>query len=381
MCGLVGSSGYLTQNDVKAFTLLFHTNVWRGIDGCGLIRLFTRYDDKKKKTKNWYSYHNEFLPSSEYVLTEDYFKLIDKVDCRLLAGHSRAATKGKVNVENTHPFECGNIIGMHNGTIHGKFEGSNQYETDTEALFHLIDKYGLKEALDKAYEQSTSMAYCLVYYDRDKDRVFIIRDGNRPLFIAKHKNLPGKIFWASEKSMLIYALDKSNSLNDYEIYQLPVGDLIEINPFASDPKDRVIYHLNWYKHKPKVITYSNRVHYSNSEGNRWHNHYNQNDHPFRDYDKDTTQTVDDDKDKLIKIQIGNFKVTKKVFNDTLQKGCMMCGSPHLLMNGNFDMRFPKNETADYLCSDCFESYTAEQFAEWYGIDKSTFVIPRFAETA
>jgi len=36
---------------------------------------------------------------------------------KVLIGHNRAATLGKVNNVNAHPFHCGAVVGAHNGTL------------------------------------------------------------------------------------------------------------------------------------------------------------------------------------------------------------------------------------------------------------------------
>jgi hypothetical protein len=53
-----------------------------------------------------------------------------------IAGHTRYATRGKVNRQNSHPFRYGNIIGSHNGMV----DAPNGYVVDSQMLFDLLDK-------------------------------------------------------------------------------------------------------------------------------------------------------------------------------------------------------------------------------------------------
>lgn len=53
-----------------------------------------------------------------------------------VAGHTRYATRGKVNRQNSHPFRYGSIIGAHNGMI----DAPNGYVVDSQMLFDTLNK-------------------------------------------------------------------------------------------------------------------------------------------------------------------------------------------------------------------------------------------------
>lgn len=54
----------------------------------------------------------------------------------LVAGHTRAATRGSVNRKNAHPFRYGRIIGAHNGVV----DCPNHYAVDSQYLFDTLSK-------------------------------------------------------------------------------------------------------------------------------------------------------------------------------------------------------------------------------------------------
>jgi hypothetical protein len=53
-----------------------------------------------------------------------------------IAGHTRFATRGKVNRRNSHPFRYGRIIGSHNGMC----DAPQKFKVDSEYLFYAINK-------------------------------------------------------------------------------------------------------------------------------------------------------------------------------------------------------------------------------------------------
>lgn len=67
--------------------------------------------------------------------------------------HSRAMSCGVVRRENSHPFVCGDIAGVHNGTWSGASLVRTAMEnfvnftstTDSEVAFHLINQIGMEQ--------------------------------------------------------------------------------------------------------------------------------------------------------------------------------------------------------------------------------------------
>src|SRR5690606_6243238 len=112
----------------------------------------------------------------------------------LILGHCRAATLGEVSDNNAHPFDMGNIIGAHNGTVHS-IRGKSATGTDSEALFKILSEEGLQETVNAAKHG----AYALTWIDTNKHTLNIIRNSQRPLYTMLAR---GVLYWASEFYML-----------------------------------------------------------------------------------------------------------------------------------------------------------------------------------
>lgn len=104
-----------------------------------------------------------------------------------LAGHVRAATAGKVNTQNTHPFRScdGKMTLMHNGILSNweplkkileatghKFSS----DTDSEVLLHVMEEFGVEEVVKVLNEHKVcgSMNFILM----TEERTYAFSDGS-----------------------------------------------------------------------------------------------------------------------------------------------------------------------------------------------------------
>lgn len=212
MCGLVGVAGNLYLKDINAFKQLLIVNQIRGFDSTG-IGVVNKQGDM-----------------SAYKLAIDPAQLLQfkNVDARLnsnakvLMGHNRAATRGKVNTANAHPFVIGDTMGAHNGTLDGGcLNGLNKLadnlvgDTDSERLIHEIDNSTIHDALAKS-----EGAWALSIYDKTHETINLVRNDQRPLFYAKSKD-GDTLWWASEATMLRWILDRNGIDFNGKVYQLP----------------------------------------------------------------------------------------------------------------------------------------------------------------
>lgn len=195
MCGMAGFiSGNTIPNDLTILRNLLLLNTFRGEDSTGM---FDCVPGGKPLVKFWKSdmHPNYFLTEQFYTTWEQRWK---KDKPMFAAIHCRAATQGKISKTNAHPFKCGNILGMHNGTIGKTFLNRDKFDTDSEAIFHNIDTLGLKPAL-KAI-QDADPAFALVWYDLKNKTLNFIRNSKRTL--AYTKSYGDTIYWSSDPKHL-----------------------------------------------------------------------------------------------------------------------------------------------------------------------------------
>jgi hypothetical protein len=206
MCGLVGAAGTLNKKEEDAFRHLLILDSLRGMDSTGAAFVNILKDVHLAKTVG------------------DPFQLLETVAFEAgmrqanscLIGHNRSATIGKVVRKNAHPFLTKNIVGAHNGTLtnKGAIPDAYQYDTDSEAIFNSIDIRGAKETL-----APVQGAYALTWYDTRTNAVHLLRNKERPLFVAETKDNKC-VFWASEAWML-HAILQRQSVDYKDIWLLP----------------------------------------------------------------------------------------------------------------------------------------------------------------
>lgn len=168
----------------------------RGEDSTGAI-LGWRKRNKQRKIR--VNYRKEVTNPVSFMRHPDTLHMMNSNDLFMFLGHARAATMGKVNIQNAHPIEEGNIIGTHNGTINA-FRPPSRLEdvhSDSREFFRRINEKGLQKAVLEANDG----AFAIAYVDRASNRFFLCRNKHRPLFIMHAKNNL-RFFYASEKWML-----------------------------------------------------------------------------------------------------------------------------------------------------------------------------------
>lgn len=203
MCGHVGVAGLVTGKEERLFKQLLIVDSLRGEHSTGIASVDNKGEVSVAKQVG------------------DPFQLFDTLSCelmfrkinRVLIGHNRYATTGKVNRRNAHPFEFETLVGAHNGTLTNKsdLEDHKFFDVDSEALYHNIEKNGVTETISK-----TRGAWALVWWDNVKGTLNFLRNKERPLHLTFSKD--GKaMFWASERWMLEAVLDRES---------YPHGDII-----------------------------------------------------------------------------------------------------------------------------------------------------------
>ena len=227
MCGIVGvlssegHKGVISRKDY--FTQALLCDVLRGYDSTGMFAA----GGKEKSV----DFMKRALPSWEMQQYKLYDQIVDKHRARpFMIGHNRAATRGKVVANNAHPFEQGNIVGVHNGTITSiaAYDKFRSYVVDSEALIASIAELGARATF-----ASVCGAFAVVWYDTSTDLLHMIRNDERPLALGVAKN-ENTVLVASEAGMLRW-LSHRNGIKLDNVILPNAGQLITID--ASNVKD------------------------------------------------------------------------------------------------------------------------------------------------
>lgn len=214
MCGIFGYIG-----DKDAYNEVFNglsELQYRGYDSCG-IAYFVDGNFKINKTVGT-------LSNLEHNITLSHTAF----------GHTRWATNGEVNIQNTHPHisHDGEFIVVHNGIIN-----------NADILKHNLQKNGISFYSNTDTEVIANLLADMTGSIDDRVKsLFNILNGSFSLIIG-HKD--GDIYLVKQFSPLnllvnnsgIYVSSDVSSLTDGELYRLEDGDAIKIS-------DRHIINLN-----------------------------------------------------------------------------------------------------------------------------------------
>lgn len=126
MCGIYGGIAPVgTQINLGTIRALTWANRERGTDSCGF------FNSTGKMTKR-------ATDPAVALLDDKVSKWLksSRDSSWFIAGHTRFATRGKVNRRNSHPFRYGRIIGSHNGMC----DAPAKFQVDSEYLFSALNK-------------------------------------------------------------------------------------------------------------------------------------------------------------------------------------------------------------------------------------------------
>lgn len=196
MCGIVGLAGNLELADEKTLMRLLVFDYFRGTDSTGLAAIRKNGEAKISKLSS-HPIDLFQMPSFKTTLLA--------ATSHAFIGHNRAATRGAVTTYNAHPFEVGDITGVHNGTLDQvswqRLETAldMKFTVDSQALIAAIDKLGIEAAIKLCEEgkDASTGAWSLVWHDKKDNSLNFLRNKHRPMWLAYTDDYK-KLFWASE---------------------------------------------------------------------------------------------------------------------------------------------------------------------------------------
>jgi hypothetical protein len=220
MCGIVGSVGKLLAKDDKIFEQLLIVDSLRGIDSTGILSVGTKNDyGIAKQVGDPYNLFNDRRYAGAMAGTN-----------RVLLGHNRWATAGKVNRANAHPFETDNLIGVHNGTLDNKhaLDEAHRFAVDSENLLFHMDKHGVHDAIGLVRG-----AWSLVWWEKEARRLNWLRNKERPMNFTWNEE-ETILYFASEAWMLKGVLAR-NDVKHKDVWELKTDTWLSMH-VADDGK-------------------------------------------------------------------------------------------------------------------------------------------------
>jgi predicted glutamine amidotransferase len=274
MCGLVmlvnkHSNGFNKQQNDVFYSLLYLSGGFRGRDGTGVVVVDNLGNVELAKEA---STVDKFTQSDEYgKLASTAFK-----SGWVMFGHNRAATRGSVTDENSHPFVVNdNIILVHNGTFTGNHKDLKDTEVDSEAIAHMLSETDTTEnAMRKI-----NAAYALMWYNVGKKEINVIRNSQRPLWYMETDD---SYLYASEECFLQFVKEKfklKTLRNPFEIKTetLSTFTLGENKNFEVSCVDLDVSY--WKHHKTGGGTGNSTPFLEGSDGD-WRNAHGMGRHPY-----------------------------------------------------------------------------------------------------
>lgn len=250
MCGLLAlhtaeKFGFVNY-ELSDFKHMLLINSLRGSHSTGLAGVNSRKENEiaiVKSTGSPYSLMS-------YDNTEKFFtRALTSFDT--VIGHGRFATRGAVNAINAHPFEEGHITLAHNGTISNFYDlkdtdKHSEIEVDSHLIAKLIEEEGAENILPKVQG-----AYVFIWYDSTTQKMNVVRNSERPLWIGTMQNRD-TIIMASEAETLQWNAARNHTplkslieLPTHQIHSYSAGsNEAEIVEYKPEPKKSIVIPTN-----------------------------------------------------------------------------------------------------------------------------------------
>ncbi|WP_214540629.1 glutamine--fructose-6-phosphate transaminase (isomerizing) [Staphylococcus pseudintermedius] len=220
MCGIVGYIGY--QNSKEILLNGLEKLEYRGYDSAGIA---TRNDNEVTVTK------------AKGRIAELRREADNEIDGQTGIGHTRWATHGIPNYENSHPHQSSSerFTLVHNGVIENYEELKEEYipnvtlvsDTDTEVIVQLVEHFsetGL--STEEAFTKVVSLlhgSYALGLLDREDSETIYVAKNKSPLLVGIGEKFN---VIASDALAMIQVTSEYKELKDQEIVLVKRDDVI-----------------------------------------------------------------------------------------------------------------------------------------------------------
>jgi len=226
MCGIVGfitkevNKGVLERQQFMRDGLIMDT--LRGADATGIFMAPHMWHKSVADHERVAYTLKDAVPGHAFVTSTDYSRVLYPLrDWSAVVGHNRAATRGKRDAANAHPFQEGPVTLVHNGTLTSTYglpqdiwslnkalSKEDEITVDSHVLCHNLAVAGVDD-VPKIIKEIRG-AFALVWHDARDDSINIIRNSQRPLHLA-YVNDEDTLYFMSESEML-YALARRTGI-------------------------------------------------------------------------------------------------------------------------------------------------------------------------
>lgn len=235
MCGIVGYIGY--DNAKELLLKGLEKLEYRGYDSAG-VAVANEAGTKVFKEKGRIAELRKVADSSD-------------IDGTVGIGHTRWATHGVPNYENSHPHQSttGRFTLVHNGVIENYEELRSEYlsdvtfvsETDTEVIVQLVEHFSNKGLeTEEAFSKVVSLlhgSYALGLLDnQDSDTIYVAKNKS-PLLVGVGE---GFNVIASDALAMIKVTNEYKEIHDHEIV-IVKKDSVTIKDLDGNVQDRDTY--------------------------------------------------------------------------------------------------------------------------------------------
>ena len=233
MCGIAGYLGFR-----KAYPIVINglqRLEYRGYDSAGVV-LVDGNEMSLYKTKGKVSDLKKIMKQKN-------------IEGNLALGHTRWATHGVPNDENSHPHlsNSGNLVIVHNGIIENYDTIKKELiirgytfksDTDTEVLINLIEEVKIKNNCKLGYAVQMALtnvvgAYAIAVFDVSKPDEIIVAKLGSPIAIGIGENNT-EFFVASDASPFIEYTRNAIYLEDEEMAIIKLGEDIRIRKIQDN---------------------------------------------------------------------------------------------------------------------------------------------------